>query len=418
MPVSPNPATSSAASPADPAPDAAGRRLRILILTKVFPNALQPHHAAFNRQQFACLGRKADLELVVPVQWFPGAAATGQRTEAGRLAALPDFEWMDGLFVRHPRVLHVPRIDYALASHLYVRSLRPVIRKLRGKVDVILGSFLYPDGVAAIALGKELGIPAVVYALGSDVNVVPDLWGVTRVLKRALPQAARVVAVSQDLAERAIALGAPAGRTVVVQNGVDKTLFFPRDAAGARQRLVQPASGRWVLFVGRLEPAKGIEALLTAFARLGASQPDTRLVLVGDGSLRARCEEAAQKLPGRILVAGARPLSEVADWVAACDVLVLPSWNEGTPNVVLEALASGRPVVATRVGGIPASLPEPAGGRLVPPKDPEALYLALDETLRTTYDPASIAALGPVSWGESADRLLEVLRQAVLDRPS
>src|SRR5688572_27861413 len=87
----------------------AARRLRVLILTKVFPNAFQPLAAAFNRQQFACLARKADVELLVPVQWFPGAAASGTRTEAGRLARLPDFEWIDGLFVRHPRVIHVPR---------------------------------------------------------------------------------------------------------------------------------------------------------------------------------------------------------------------------------------------------------------------------------------------------------------------
>ena len=74
----------------------AHRRLRVLILTKVFPNALQPLAAAFNRQQFACLARRGDLQVLAPIQWFPGAARTGQRTEAGRLRDLPDYEWIDG----------------------------------------------------------------------------------------------------------------------------------------------------------------------------------------------------------------------------------------------------------------------------------------------------------------------------------
>src|SRR5687767_3735037 len=94
----------------------ATRRLRVLILTKVFPNAMQPLAAAFNRQQFACLSRMCDLQVLAPIQWFPGAAQTGQRTEAGRLLNLPDFEWIDGMFVRHPRVFHLPRLDYSFAA--------------------------------------------------------------------------------------------------------------------------------------------------------------------------------------------------------------------------------------------------------------------------------------------------------------
>ena len=102
---------------------------------------------------------------------------------------------------------------------------------------------------------------------------------------------------------------------------------------------------------------------------MAATDAQVKLVLVGDGSLRGRCEQQAAALPGRIIVAGGRPLDEVGRWVAAADLLTLPSWNEGTPNVVLEALASGRPVVATRVGGIPAVIDGPRLGELVEPHD-------------------------------------------------
>ena len=111
---------------------------------------------------------------------------------------------------------------------------------------------------------------------------------------------------------------------------------------------------------------------------------------------------------------GARPLKEVAQWLAACDVFTLPSWQEGTPNVVLEALASGRPVVATRVGGIPDVLPDPQAGRLVPARDAaslaDAIAVTIERARRGELAPERMRALGPKSWNESADALADVLR--------
>jgi glycosyltransferase involved in cell wall biosynthesis len=394
----------------------ASRRLRVLILTKVFPNALQPLAAAFNRQQFASLSRLADVEVLAPIQWFPGARLLGNRTEAGRLIDLPDAEWIDGVFVRHPRVWHLPRLDYSLAAGLYVTSLLPLVRRLRPRFDVVLGSFVYPDGMAATWMARMLGAPAVMYALGSDINVLPKIPGVRTLLRWTFPRASRVVAVSRDLGDKMIALGCPADRVALVPNGVDRTLFRPQDRRQARRDLGQPEGGRWILYVGRLEPAKGVEDLLQAFARLSPARPEVKLVLVGDGSLRGRCEQAAAAAPGRIVVAGGRPLAEVGRWVAGADLLTLPSWWEGTPNVVLEALASGRPVVATRVGGIP-DVVEPPGsagrlGELVEPRDVAGLAAALGRVLDRPSDAEAIAAAGPVSWDESARQLLAVLEAA------
>ncbi len=392
------------------------QRLRVLALTKIFPNPRQPLGAAFNRQQFAALARRADLQVVVPVQWFPGAARFGDRTEAGKLARVPAYDWVDGMFVRYPRVFHVPRVDYPAAAGLYLASLFPLVRRLCRDVDVVLGSFIYPDGIAAAWMARLLGLPSVVYALGSDVNVVPDIAGVPAQLRWTLPRVNRVVAVSRDLAARTVALGAPADKVVVIPNGVDRTIFFPQDRATARRELGLPEDGRLVLFVGRLEPIKGIDELLPAFTKLAAADPTVRLALIGDGALRARCDRAAADLPGRILVPGGRPLPEVARWLAAADLLVLPSWNEGTPNVILEALAAGRPVVASRTGGIPDLITAPELGTLSPPRDATALAVALREVLDRPSDPTTISARGTVSWQESADQLLEVLHSATRDR--
>jgi teichuronic acid biosynthesis glycosyltransferase TuaC len=392
------------------------KRLRVLALTKVFPNPRQPLAAAFNRQQFSALARRADLKVVVPVQWFPGAAHFGDRTEASRLARIPDYDWVEGMFVRYPRVFHLPRIDYSLAAGLYVASLLPLMRRLCRDVDVVLGSFLYPDGLAAVWMARLLGLPAVIYALGSDVNVVPSIPGVPAMFRWTLPRTERIVAVSRDLAEKVVALGGPADRVVVIPNGVDREIFHPQDRAAARRALGEPADGKVILFVGRLEKAKGIEELLAAFATLAAEDATVELVIVGEGVMRGPCEQAAAALPGRIVVTGGLPLPEVARWLAACDLLTLPSWYEGTPNVILEALACGRPVVASATGGIPDLLTAPELGELFPPRDVPALTAALRRVLATPHDAHVISARGTVSWQDSADQLLAVLREAAQRR--
>jgi len=130
---------------------------------------------------------------------------------------------------------------------------------------------------------------------------------------------------------------------------------------------------------------------------------ESRLVVLGDGGGYEECRELAEELGIRASFMGARPHHEVATWLGACDVLALPSWNEGMPNVVLEALASGRPVVASRVGGIPEVIDSDSCGRLVPPRNPEALARALEGVLAQSHDPERISThLDVPDWEGSA----------------
>jgi len=243
------------------------------------------------------------------------------------------------------------------------------------------------------------------------------------ILRAALRSARFTLGVSRPMVDALLRLGVPVDRAVLLPNGVDRALFYPRDRAACRQALGLPAEGRVVLFVGDLVPEKGVGELVAAWTALRrAAREPVHLVLVGEGSLRAALEEEARALGDRartrLVVAGPRPHPEVAEHLGACDVLALPSWHEGTPNVVLEALASGRPVVATRVGGIPDAVPEGQAGLLVPPRDPRGLAFALEAALARRWDEEAILAAAPPAWEESAARLHAVLAAAVSRRRS
>ena len=391
--------------------------MRVLIMTKIFPNRVEPLSSPFNRRQFVELSKFCDVEVLATIPWFPGAPAFRRWSHAGRLSEVPAEDTIDGLSVQHPRFMLLPKVGHSVAGPLYAASLAMAALKLRQRVDVVLGSWAYPDGFAAVVLAELLGVPAVVKLHGSDMNVVARLRGPRRRLEWALPRAARVVAVSRPLAEQARSLGVSPERIDVVRNGIDRATFRPRDRSEARRELGLADDRRIVLYVGHVIPSKGALDLVRAYASGGPRLKSSRLVMIGDGSATEECRTLASELGVDASFVGARPHEEIATWLAACDVLALPSWNEGMPNVVLEALASGRPVVASRVGGIPDVVDSDAAGLLVPPRDPTALGGALEGVLGEPHDPGRIsAALEVPDWEGSARALHQSLLAALEGR--
>jgi len=392
-------------------------RLRVLVVTKLFPNSVRPSFSVFNRLQMVALNQFCNVDVRATVPWFPFAGAFRRWSEAGQFVDVPAEERIDELNVLHPRFIAIPKVARASAPFLYAASLWPRLRRLRGQVDVVLGCWAFPDGLAAIQLAEWLGAASVVKVHGSDLNVLAKNPTVRRLLNRGLPKADRLVAVSRPLAERAIELGVDRKRIEIVSNGVDRAVFKLRDREEARRDLELPFKSL-VLYVGRLDRAKGVLDLLDAFQNLAAKQPDLNLALVGNGPEMERCRQVAAQLPGRIFLPGALAMPKVAQWIAASDILTLPSWNEGTPNVVLEAFACGRRVVATDVGGIPDVVTSSTLGTLIPARSPIALADALVEAVKAPYDPIPISHAAPYSWPESGARLHGVLKAAVASRSS
>lgn len=378
--------------------------MKILVLTNLFPTPWDPRRGTFNRQQFQRLGQRHRVDVLTAVDF---RERRGPRAASG-VHGLGE----DCFTFYHPP--GIGRFLNALCFFACVMWQRG--RALRAaRYDVLLASWAFPDAVAGGWVARLLGIPYVVKVHGSDLNVQAAARLRRMQIRPALRDADAVVAVSGALATRAIALGARADTVETLYNGVDTALFHPGNRDEARERLGLPAQGRIVLFVGNLKAGKGCLDLLDAFAQVARVHNDVCLVFVGDGAERHALPRRATALgcASALRMIGAVDHAATADWFRAADLLCLPSHNEGVPNVVLEAMACGTPVVATRVGGIPEVLPAHAGS-LVAPHRPDALAVALCDTLARPFDTVAIAAhAARFRWDDNIDRLDRVLLNAV-----
>jgi glycosyltransferase involved in cell wall biosynthesis len=273
------------------------------------------------------------------------------------------FAWLGG---RRPVVTlgrARPR-DLAIAAHLHAAAYATAAAlDARDPIDHVLALFALPAGAVARALAATHGRPYSVWALGSDVLVLGRRQPFRAAIRAVLAGACHRFADGRGLRDEVVAL---AGRDC---------LFLPsaRELPAPAAVPLDPAR-RNLLFLGRLEPVKGLDVLLEAFARLAPGHPDLDLHLVGDGSLAPLARAA---LPGRVHVHGPVGPSAVAGFLAGADALVLPSRSESIPTTLLEAAAAGLPVIASSVGDVPRLVADYTLGQTVPPADPAALESAL-----------------------------------------
>jgi len=283
------------------------------------------------------------------------------------------------------------------------------------RATVMHGHWVVPGGV--LAAMAAAGRPLIVSLHGSDVFVAERHRLVGRAAAAVFRRARWVTACSDDLRDRAIALGARTEHIETLPYGVDTNRFRP-DAEARRQVRANLALGDApVIFAaGRLVSKKGFEVLIDAAGRLQARLPGVRVLIAGEGDLRASLERAAAATGGAVSLLGNQSQDEIARLAAAADAIAVPSVHDeagnvdGLPNVALEALASGTPVVATRVGGLPQVIRDGHDGRLVPERDAAALADALGELLEDRDAARAIGAaarervMRDFSWARVAER--------------
>jgi len=342
--------------------------LRILTFASLFPNKIDPTYGIFILQRTKHLAKRPGNEVIVvsPIPFFPRWIKTKRWRKASEL---PVQESVEGLTVHHPRYFLLPKIGMSFHGISIFLSCVGLLRRVNRdkRIDCIDAHFVYPDGFAAVLLGKTLDIPVTVSARGTDINVYPSYSSIRPMIRWTLREADQVVAVSGALKEAMVALGRKRDSIRLIPNGIDIGRFRYVERDQARKVLEMPANIPILVSVGALVPAKRHELLIESVAKLQVQHPNLKLFILGEGSSRSYLERRARELgvSERVQMPGKIPNEALRQWFAAADVSCLASAREGWPNVVTESLACGTPVVATSVGGVPEILHTPELGILV-----------------------------------------------------
>jgi glycosyltransferase involved in cell wall biosynthesis len=338
---------------------------KILVITNLYPVAWAPNRASFNKQQFDRLAQSAHTKIFVLVPFFDWLK-NRKKAPSDEITLVPYF--------------YIPKIGRALTPFFQLVSLILVSQRIKKyEPDSIIASWAFPDAVAVSMFCKLFKFPFVVKAHGSDINENLHKPLRQKLMRKWLNNATRIFCASNALATKLESVGINKTSIETNYNGVDKTVFFPTNEEAK-------GDGIQILFVGNLIVQKGVCELYQAFKSI-QSEFDYSLTFVGTGNMRSKLESwvAQDDLSSKVKFCGSLKLAQVADKIRHASILVLPSYREGVPNVLLEAFASGIPVVATKVGGIPEVVVEETG-ILVDAQDTNSLISGMKEALSREWD--------------------------------
>jgi glycosyltransferase involved in cell wall biosynthesis len=384
--------------------------LRILTFTTLYPNAAQPSHGVFveNRIRHLAASGAARIEVVAPVPVFPLVRRFLPAYAEADKAPLQEVRY--GLAVRHPRYPLIPKVSMLAAPLSLYAAARPVIAQLRRDgfdFDLIDAHYFYPDGIAAVLLGRSFGRPVTITARGTDINLIPEYHWPRRMIRWAAREAAGMITVCAALKDGLVALGAEPAKIRVLRNGVDLRTFRPVDRVEARRRLGLTAPT--LLSVGHLIPRKAHDLVIRAVAQL----PGYHLMIAGLGpeEQRLRALARSEGVEDRVRFLGRVAHDQLREVYGAADLLVLASSREGWANVLLEAMACGTRVAASDVWGTPEVVAAPEAGALFTDRTPDAIAATVRQIMAQPEDRAATRRYAEgFSWDDTTRGQIELFR--------
>lgn len=339
--------------------------MKVLIISYMYPNVRNPNLGIFIKGRLINLSRLCDIKLISPYPWIPSFGVL-------KRWIMPYFQKQDNIEVYRPKYLPLPGSFFNFIKGIWCFVfIKGTVRKLneRFNFDIIHAHRVFPEGFAAVLLGKFFKKPVVITIHGSDINSLHKNIFIRKMILFTLNRADEIIAISVALKTKILEVGAVESKKIsVLFNGVDLDTFKVQSKKKARERLSLPQEKKIILFVGNLVDVKNPLLLIEAVCRLKRGKNGEYLfVIIGEGSLKGEIENRISKysLGEAVVMAGAKPHEKLPVWMAAADCLVLPSKSEGMGVVLLEAMACGLPIIATRVGGIPEVITDGENGILI-----------------------------------------------------
>ncbi|RJQ23914.1 glycosyltransferase family 4 protein [Candidatus Parcubacteria bacterium] len=387
----------------------------VVIVTNLFPNPQEKTKGQFIFQLVEHLKEKTIITVISPIPFFPKINFF-KNIPLYKFSQIPSIEKQKGYDVHFCRHLVFPKLGFLTPFFLFFPLLLKVLKIQKDSpISILNAHWIFPDGVACSFIGKFLQIPTILSARGCDVNLYPKLFGRYSQIKKALLRSSAVTAVCDDLKNQIITLGIPEEKIETIPNGINLNNFRPLDKKHCRKQLNAEKSGNILLFIGSLDEVKATHYLIRAFFHISKQEAKCKLWIVGEGPLKKKLQDLAEELgiDDKVTFFHPQPHHLIPVFMGACDVFCLPSIREGRPNVIIEALASGRPVIATNIGGIPELIQHGYNGYLFEAGDVDALVQFILKALQQVWSSEKIrGSVEHLKWSESAQAYLK-LYQAI-----
>ncbi len=389
--------------------------MKVLVLTTVFPNCKQPTLGTFVRERMFRVAKECELKVVAPVPWFPFA----RYLKPNYRPIVPRNEIQQGIEVYHPRFFSVPGVLKCLDGFFFFLSLLSPLKRIRKDFDfdIIDAHFSYPEGLGAVLLARFFNRPVTITLRGTIVPLSKYLLRRIQIIY-ALRKATKVFSVSNSLKEKAVSLGIESSKILPIPNGVDMEKFFSMPKNEARHELGLLLDKKIIMSVGGLVKRKGFHRVLAVLPEVTEKYKEILYVIVGgptvEGDLGPELKKQVKELnlDDHVHFTGTLPYDKVRKWLNAADIFCLATSNEGWANVFFEAMACGKPVVTTKVGGNEEVIKSADYGILVDLNDQKQLKNAIIEALEKKWDHRKIIEYASENnWENVARKVLQEFKK-------
>lgn len=361
-----------------------------------------------------------EVKVVVPVPFAPKFLRGLKRWRA--FTNIPKKDYIDMVSVYYPTYIRLPGIWFHnIACYSQYYGCKNVVRSIidEFKPDILHAHAATVPGYLGLLIKNKYKLPLICSLRGSDINLYPLYGKYSMYLtKRLILEADQLLSVSKALKKAASAIEQPKKEIKVIYNGcdIDRFVFKEGNRTQIRNELGIAKGDKILIFIGSLSQAKGIFELIAAFTHLNSDKSNLHLLIIGSGMARIKIQNYvdSHNIANKVHIIGDRPYNEVPKYLSASDIFALPSYNEGLPNVVLEAMSCSLPVVATRVGGIPEAVENGKSGILVPMKDVDSLIKAIDYLIKNDSVAKEMGIKGRkiiennFSWYRNAEEVIQI----------
>lgn len=396
------------------------KEIKVLIFSHMYPNKMDHNYGIFIHNHVKhLLEEAASVKVISPVPYAPRVMQ--YKSKWKYYHQIPGHDVIDRVHIDYSRYICFPgKLSRTVSCYtMYygiLKTLNSAINKY--KPEVLHMHTATPDGYVGLLLKKKYNLPLVCSLRGSDINSYPYRDRLTMLLtKKVISEADQLISVSHALKSVAESIAKPKNPIEAVYNGcnLESFVFNEHRRLQYRKKIGISPLERAIIFVGDIKESKGVFELINAFNKLNSSFPNLHLIFLGSDSGDTTIKNiiSSSNLHNKIHLVGSKPHNEVAHWLCAADIFALPSYNEGMPNAVIEAMACGLPVIATRVGGIPEIVTEDTG-ILVSPKNTELLVRGIKQMLSKKWDRDVIRShVEDFTWERNAKETMQIYRNVL-----